>query len=64
MIEPVYGTYTINVNNFKSIKVYLLDYNNYIKEVYNNVTIVSKNTIKIKTDNNSKAFNYYVEIER
>ncbi|MBP7793182.1 MAG: hypothetical protein KA120_09010 [Candidatus Goldbacteria bacterium] len=64
MIEPVYGTYTINVNNFKSIKVYLLDYNNYVKEVYNNVTIVSKNTIKIKTDNNSKAFNYYVEIER
>jgi hypothetical protein len=64
IIEPVYATYTINVNDFKSIKIYTLDYNNYIKDVYNNFTIVSKNTIKIKTDKNSKCFNYYIEINR
>lgn len=64
IIEPVYGTYTININNFNSVKIYVLDYNNYVKEEYKNFTIISKNTIKIKTDNNSKYFNYYIEVQR
>ncbi|MCX8092996.1 MAG: beta-galactosidase [Candidatus Goldbacteria bacterium] len=64
IIEPVNATYTINVNVFKSIKVYTLDYNNYIKDEYKNYTIISKDTIRIKTDNNSKAFNYYIEVIR
>ncbi|MCE5299803.1 MAG: cellulase family glycosylhydrolase [Spirochaetia bacterium] len=64
LIEPVYSTLKINVKRFKSVKIYRLDANNYKKDEYKNYTTPDKNTVIIKTDENSKALLYYMEFER
>jgi hypothetical protein len=63
LIEPVYGTYTITLKRFKDIKVYPLDANGYISGEYKNYTR-SGSMIIMKTDKDSKALNFYLEITR
>lgn len=63
ILEPVVATLSLNVSKFKNVKIFILDENNYIKEEYKNFKIV-ENTIKIILDEKSKAFNYFINIER
>ena len=64
LLEPVYSALKLSLSRFKSVKIYTLDANNYIKEEYKNFTIPDKNTLAIKTDENSKALNYFIEVTR
>ena len=64
MLEPVYSELRITLNRFKSLKIFTLDANNYIKNEYKNFTTPDKNTLMIKTDEDSKALNYYIEVTR
>lgn len=64
LLEPVYSTLKMTLSRFKSVKIYTLDANNYIKNEYKNFTVPDKNSLVIKTDENSKALNYYIEVTR
>ena len=64
LLEPVYSTCTIITSKFKKAKVYTLDANNYIKEEYGNFQRSGGNSLIIKTDENSRALSYYIELER
>ncbi len=63
LIEPVLSDTTLTLKPFKSIKVFALDINGYKKEEYKNFS-VSGSRLVVKTDNDSRHFNYLVEIER
>lgn len=63
LIEPVISTCTLTLNPFKSVKVYCVDINGYKKEEYKNYTVTG-NTLKVKTDENSRHFNYLAEVIR
>ncbi len=63
IIEPVYSEIEIEINGFKDAVVYKLDANNYKDGEYGNYS-TNSGTITIKTDENSKCLNYYVEIKR
>ena len=63
MIEPIYGKYDIAIGDFKKVKIYSLNSNNYIKKEYKNYKI-RKNILTIHTDEKSKSFNYYIKIVR
>ncbi len=64
LLEPVYSTCTIITSKFKKAKVYTLDANNYIKGEYGDFQRSGGNSLIIKTDENSKALGYYIELER
>jgi len=64
LLEPVYSTCTIITSKFRKAKVYTLDANNYIKGEYGNFTRAGGNSVIIKTDENSKALCYYIELEK
>jgi hypothetical protein len=64
IVEPVYGSYVISMNRFKSVKVYSLDANGYISGEYKDVTRAASNQLIIRTGRDSRTFNYYIEITR
>ncbi|MEI7542605.1 MAG: beta-galactosidase [bacterium] len=64
LLEPVYSELKFTLSKFKSVKVYTLDANNYIKEEYKNFTVPDNNTVMMKTDENSKTLNYFIEVKR
>lgn len=63
LIEPVLSEMTLTLKPFKSAKVYAIDINGYKKEPYKNYS-VSGSRVTVKTDKDSRHFNYLVEIER
>jgi hypothetical protein len=64
LLEPVYSTLRLTLSRFKIVRIWTLDANNYKKEEYTNFTTPDKNTVIIKTDENSKTLSYYIEVER
>jgi hypothetical protein len=64
IVEPVYSSCTITLKSFKSAAVYTLDANGYKNGEYKNFVRSGNNQIIIKTDEKSRALNYYIEITR
>lgn len=63
IVEPVYGTFTVTIKPFKSANIYTLDANGYRQGEYKNY-VKAGNQLIIKTDENSKTLNYFIEIVR
>jgi hypothetical protein len=64
IVEPVYSTVTVTLKAFASAKIYTLDANGYKSGEYKNFVRTGNNSLVIRTDEKSRALNYYIEISR